>query len=158
MTIREMTEAAATLYDLLQSGEIDESTFNDNLNEIGAEEKIDTYCTIISQLNADTLAIDSEIKRLKARKAIAEKSVSRMKEALISFMAATNQSKTKTKFYSVSCREVEHVNVFDFAALPEQYKKYADPVPDKNAIKSAIKSGKDVAGASLEPTKSLLIK
>ena len=53
MTLYEMTEQAKTLYNMLSYGEIDEQTFNDTLESIGADDKINDYCIVIRQLKAD---------------------------------------------------------------------------------------------------------
>lgn len=47
-TLFEMTQQANTLYELLQNEEIDEQIFNDTLEAMGTEEKIESYCQIIS--------------------------------------------------------------------------------------------------------------
>ncbi len=43
MNIYEMTQQAEALYELLCLGEIDEQTFNDTLEAIGTDDKVNTY-------------------------------------------------------------------------------------------------------------------
>ena len=68
MTIYELTEQAAQLYALLESGEIDEQIFNDTLEAMGAEEKIKNCCYIIKQLEADAKALKEEKEKLDEEK------------------------------------------------------------------------------------------
>ena len=74
MTLYEFTGAAKDLYALLENDEIDEQTFHDTLEAIGAEDKVESYCQIISQLEADKAelvdakiaVLQGEIDRLKS--------------------------------------------------------------------------------------------
>ena len=57
-----------------------------------------------------------------------------------------------------SCPSAKEVQIDDIDELPDEYLRYKEPEPNKTAIKEAIKSGKEVAGAHLEDTLSLQIK
>ena len=50
------------------------------------------------------------------------------------------------------------MNVTDMTLIPKKYLKFADPTPDKTAIKNAIKNGERVSGAELVDGKSMSIK
>ena len=80
MTLYEMTAAGKQLLEMLEVGEIDEQTFADTLESIGADEKVDTYCEIIAQRKADAEALKGEIERLAAKKKAAENDVDRMRQ------------------------------------------------------------------------------
>lgn len=158
MTLYEMTEHTAALYELLCAEEIDEQTFNDTLEAMGADEQIDSCCKIINQQKADIEEISNEIRRLQSRKKIAENGVERMKTALDNFMKSTGQEKKKTALFTVSYRKSETVNVIDMEKLPDQYKKYREPEPNKVAIKSAIKDGIEVSGVEIVTNKTISIR
>lgn len=158
MTLYEMTEHTAALYELLCAEEIDEQTFNDTLEAIGTDEKINSYCIVINQQKADIEEISNEIRRLQARKKVAENGVERMKTALDNFMKSTGQEKKKTALFTVSYRKTEMVNVIDMKKLPEQYKKYREPEPNKVAIKSALKDGIEISGVEIVMNKTISIR
>ena len=65
-TIYELTEQANALYNLLQAEEIDEQTYNDTLEAMGAGEKVESYCKVIKQLQSDAEMYKTEIDRLTA--------------------------------------------------------------------------------------------
>lgn len=158
MTLYEMTGHTAALYELLCAEEIDEQTFNDTLEAMGADEQIDSCCKIINQQKADIEEISNEIRRLQARKKVAENGVERMKTALDNFMKSTGQEKKKTALFTVSYRKSETVNVTDMEKLPEQYKKYREPEPNKVAIKSALKDGIEISGVEIVMNKTISIR
>lgn len=160
MTLYEMTEQARTLYAMLEAGDIDEQTFADTLESIGAEEKADSYCRIIRQFQADVEALKQEKDRLDAKKKTAEAAIDRMKYALLEFVRAVGgkEQKIKTPLFSVSTRISQSVSVLDADAIPAVYKI---PQPDKIAvseINKALKSGIEIPGAQLTNNTSVIIK
>jgi hypothetical protein len=157
MTIYEMTEQARYLYDLLESGEIDAQTFADSLESIGADEKCDSYCRIIRQLQADVEALKAEKERLDAKKKTAENAIERMKGALLAFTQASG-GKVKTSLFSVGTRTSQKTEILDPDAIPAVYKV---PQPDKIAtaeILKALKEGETIPGAALAESVSVVIK
>lgn len=159
MTLYEMTNQAAALYELLAAEEIDEQVYCDTLESIGAEEKIDSYCKIVRTIEADNTAIDAEIARLTAIKKRNIKSIARMKTALDGFMRATNSDKQKTPLFTVSYKKSDAVEITDLSAVPEIYINVkTERNPDKMAIKKAIKSGEKVPGAELKINMNIQIK
>lgn len=159
MNLYEMTEAAKQLYDMFASGDIPEEAVTDTLESLGVEDKIEDYCHVIGQLNADISMIDNEMERLKAKKESAKKGVDRMKAALSSYMQATGKDKVKVGTFALSFRKSEAVVISDDTALPEEYLNVKTTItPNKTAIKNAIKSGHEVFGAVLQLNMNLQIK
>jgi HSP90 family molecular chaperone len=158
MTLYEMTEQGRMLYEMMEAGEIDESTFRDTLEAIGADEKIDTYCALIRQREADAEMLKIELERFRSRAQAAEKDVERMKEALKEFMLATGQSKAKTPLWSVSAGKSVSVDVLDAQMIPDEYYVPQPPKLNKADILRVLKSGEEVAGATLKENVTLRIK
>lgn len=159
MTLYEMTEAAQQLYGLFESGDIPEDAVTDTLEAMGVEGKVEDYCHVINQLNADTDMYDKEIKRLQAKKKAAVNGVDRMKKALAAYMQASQTKKLAAGTFTLSFRKSETVVVTNQDALPEAFiKTEVKTTPDKTAIKNAIKSGQAVAGAELQENQNLQIK
>lgn len=159
MTLYEMTVQTQALRDMLDTEEIDEQTFNDTLEAIGAEEKVNSYCQIIRDLDGDNVAIKAEIERLKKRIEHNTNSIDRMKQALDNFMIASGKKKEKTPFFSVSYRKSQSVDILNEADIPQEYIKVkTETVPDKVAIKAAFKAGETVPGCQLKDTESIQIR
>ena len=133
MNLYEMTEAAKQLYDMFAAGDIPEEAVTDTLENLGVEGKIEDYCHVIAQFNADIVMFDNEIERLKAKKDAAKKGVDRMKAALSAYMQATGKDKEKAGTYSLSFRKSEAVVIRDELALPAEYvKTKTTTTPDKS--------------------------
>ena len=159
MNLYEMTEAARQLYDMYSAGDLPEEAVNDTLEGLGVEGKIEDYCHVIGQFNADVVMFDNEIERLKTKKDAAKRGIDRMKAALSAYMQATNTEKTKAGTFALSFRKSEAVIIKDELALPTEYvKTKTTTAPDKTAIKNAIKSGEVVPGAELQVNHNLQIK
>ena len=157
-TLYDLSRQGQELYAMLEQGEIDEQTFRDCLESIGADEKIDTYCAIIRQLKADAEIYKNEKARLEAKQESAEASVKRMKTALEGFLNAVGKNKIKTALWSVSIAPTSSVKITDEAAVPEIYKTPQPDKIDKAAISRAIKDGAEVAGAVLEVSTKVTIR
>lgn len=159
MTLYEMTVQAQTLRDLLDAEEIDEQTFTDTLEAIGSEEKVNSYCQIIRELDGDNTAIKAEIERLKKRIEHNTGSIERMKQALDEFMVASGKKKEKTPFFTVSYRRSQSVDILNEADIPQVYIKVkTETAPDKMAIKAALKAGETIPGCQLKESESIQIK
>lgn len=159
MTLYEMTEAARQLKALLEADEIDEQTFSDTIEAIDADEKIDAYCQIIREYEAEIAARKSEIERLRTANDRAEKAINRMKSALDGFMTASGQSKAKTALFSVSYRSNKSVLITDESQIPERFLTVkTTTTPNKAEIKRFISDGGTVDGAEIVENRSIQIK
>ena len=159
MTLYEMTDAARNLKALLEADEIDEQTFTDTLEAIGTDDKVDSYCKIIRQIEAEMIARKMEVERLKAMNDRAEKAIDRMKSALDGFMTASGQSKAKTALFSVSYRSAKSVRITDESRIPERFLTVkTTTVPNKTEIKRFISDGGTVDGAEIVESRSIQIK
>ena len=148
-TLYEMTAQASQLYELLQADEIDEQIFADTLEAMGTAEKIESYCQIIKQLQADADMFKGEIDRMNARKKSAENGADRMKAALLAFLQQSGQDKVKAGSFAVSTATTQAVSITDESKLPPEYLIAQPAKVDKAGIKKALKDGATIAGAEL---------
>lgn len=153
-----MTEQALQLYEMLESGDIDEQTYTDTLEAIGADEKVDSYCQIIRQLNADADMCKAEIDRLTEKKRAALAAADRMKAALLDFLRTIEGGKAKTATFSASIRRTQSCNITDEDAIPDKY-RFAQPDKIMKAdILRDLKNGAEIAGAEISVSESVTIK
>lgn len=82
-TLFNLTDAYQQVYDLIAE-QGDETVLIETLQSINdaLEEKADGYVAVIKTLEADNVAIDEEIKRLRQRKTSNQNGISRLKESL----------------------------------------------------------------------------
>ena len=160
MTLFEMTDAAKQLYALLEQEEIDEQTFHDTLEAIGAEEKLLAYVHVQKQLEAEYAAFAAEYERIEAKMDRLEMDIQRMRTAIAEFMKASGQKKARAGTFDIILRTWNHVEVDDESSIPEEYMrtKPAETHPDKKAIMQAIRSGTAVDGVHVEQTYSATIR
>ena len=158
MSLYEMNQAAINLYEMLQADEIDEQAYNDTMEGIGADEKLEDYIYVIKQCEADNVAIKTEIDRLKANKEKNDKAIERMKKAVVDFMNATGQKKANAGTFKLSLRKSESTLITDETKIPSEYLVPQPPKVDKTAIKKAIKLGIKVDGAVIEIKESVVAR
>ena len=158
MNIFEMTVAANQLYDLLTSGEIDEQTFNDTLQAMGTEEKLESYCKVIRQLEADAEMLKAEKERIENKKKTVDNSIGRMKKAVIEFMKASGSTKSTAGTFTVALSTSKATKIVDESLIPKKYFIKQEPKIDKNAILGMLKSGAKVKGCELQINEGVRIK
>ena len=129
----------------------------DGLNG-GLEAIADSLATAITQDKGSIEAIKEEKARLAEREKAAEKRIELAKGNLKRMMEAAGKKSFKTALHDFSIRKNPPGVAIDVPGeIPACYMKTADPVPDKTAIREAIKAGREVPGARLEQTESLRI-
>ena len=118
------------------------------------EEKLENIIKLYKNATADSTALKAEAdaftKRAKAAAALAD----RMKAGLEAELDGNTFECTTGK---VSFRTSKALSVDDEASIPEQYQKIAFSV-DKAALKKAIESGENIAGAHIEVRQNVQVK
>ena len=123
------------------------------------QEKAINYTYVIKNYEADSQAIDNEIKRLKAMKEAKDNAIDRMKEAVRNAMLASGIDKIESSLFKLSLRRSESVEVVNIDQLPESLVTVKKTVSaDKVKIKEAIKAGEVVSGAVIIENYNLQIK
>lgn len=159
MKLYEMTMAAMQLLDMLEEGEIDEQTFNDTVEGMGAIEKVEGCCQVLAELNADVNKCKVEIERLTEKKKSLENNIKWLKGQLLNFYKANGGKKINAGTFTVSARKSEAVEVLDVDVIPEEYLTVKQTVSaNKTAIKEAIKNGISVNGAELKVNENIQVK
>ena len=158
MNLYEMTVAANELYELLTSGEIDEQTFTDTLEAMGTEEKLESYCKVIRQLEADAEMFKAEKERMANKQKTVENSVERMKKAVIEFMKAQGTDKTSAGTFTVALSTSKAVNIVDESKIPARFLVEQAPKIDKSAIRKELMAGEEITGCELQINEGVRIK
>lgn len=162
-TMYQLNSEYLKLYTELTEREFDEELISDTIESTGLtdaiHDKAENYAIVLNQLEADTFAIDAEIRRLNDRKQMFKANAAKLKANLFNQLRTVNETKFKTKLFSFSTRKSQSVAVTEMDELPSAFirvetKKSAD----KTAIKNAIKAGQVVKGAELINNESLVIK
>lgn len=186
MTLREITDAKIQLvFDMMEAPEIDipklaedgsnadevaemtrqkelqEQAFADTMAMIHEDfaEKLDGYCTVRAQVQAEIATLKAEKMRIAKEQSRREKKLEYLERAMLEAMSIMDTPKVKGTYYTASTRSSAQV-VIDAKSiyeLPDDMVRYADPVPDKMAIKNFLKNN-TCDWAHMESTTSLIIK
>lgn len=153
MRLYEIDEAILSCIDT-ETGEILDA---DKLNalQIEREEKLENVALWIKNLKSDAEALKAEKQAFADRQKAAENKAESLKKWLTEALAG---EKFKTTRVAVSFRKTKSVQVEDIWKLDDSFVKYAEPTPDKAAIKKAIEAGQEVTGATLVENVSISVK
>ena len=160
MNLYTLTQEAQYLAVLLETeeltAELEEALI---INQDQLQTKAVNYAKVIANYQAESDAIDQEIKRLKAMKESRDKKVEWLKESVKKAMLVSGIEKVESPLFKLSVRRSEAVEVDVVEALPSAFQNVKNVVTaDKVAIKEAIKRGENVFGARLVENFSLQIK
>ena len=157
-TLYELTEVSRQLIELFENEEIDEQTLQDTLEAIGVEGKLEDYCKVIRQLEADAFVYKTEKLRFGEKQSRAEKSIERMKTAIARYFEAIGSTGEKAGAFDIKLRKSERVIVDDILKIDDSYLTYKAPEPDKTKIKKALKAGVQIEGVHIEENNNVNIK
>lgn len=160
MNLYEITQEALYLSTLLETEELtpelEEALI---INQDQLQAKAVNYAKVIANYQAESDAIDQEIKRLKAMKESREKKIEWLKESVKKAMLVSGIEKVESPLFKLSVRRSEAVEVDLVEALPNAFQNVKNVVTaDKVAIKEAIKRGENITGARLVENFNLQIK
>lgn len=105
-TLYELSEEYLTLLQMLEDTE-DSQIVIDTLEGIEGELEIkaENYAKVMRSIEGDIASIDSEIERLKKRKATMQNNVDSLKKHLQSVMLTTGKTKFKTELFSFNIQK-----------------------------------------------------
>ena len=153
MKLYEIDQAIMDCIDM-ETGEIINEELLNAL-EMERDAKIENVALWIKDLKAEAEALKAEKQAFAERQKVAENKMESLKKWLA---YALNGEKFKSVRASVTFRTSDKVEVADIYKLDENFLRYKEPEADKDAIKKAIKAGQEVAGATLVPSTSVIIK
>lgn len=158
MNLYTLTGAALELQNLLEAGEIEEDVYQDTLENLDIDKKIENICAVIRNLEAEALAFKEEKDRMASRQKTAENGIKRLKESLLNHLTVTNQNKVKSGLFSVSLGSSEKVIVTDQKQIPSEFLIPQEAKIDLATIKKLLKNGEDIDGVTIESSNYIRIR
>lgn len=165
---RQFEESLDQFVEMIQSGELEESAFDDTLEAItlSFEDKADNLACIIKNLLAEIAAMKAEENALQKRRKAKESAAERLKEYLSSAMFTVGQMKLETPRNRISFRKSESVQILDEAQFIAYAQKrgyddlltYKDPTVNKTEVKKALSAGVELPGAAVVTNMNIQIK
>lgn len=157
LTLFEIAAEFRHITDVLMDSGCDEQTLADTLEgeQWPLEIKAQQYAFVIRNLEAVAAAKkDAEAAMKKSRESY-EKRIAYLKERLKTGMEIAGVSKLECAHFAIAIRKnPPAVDIWDEKQIPAEFMRLPEPkppvaVPDKEAIKAAIKAGDDVPGAKV---------
>lgn len=167
LTLFEVAAQYRHITDILQDSGCDEQTLTDTLEAEAwpLEVKAQNYGFVIRNMEATAEAIKAAEKQMADRRKAIEKRAAALTERLKIGMEIAGVSKLETPHFALTIKKnPPSVEVWDEKQIPEEFMRTPEPppppqpVPDKAAIKDAIKAGKEVPGAKLNQATRVEIK
>ena len=167
-SLYEVTGNILTLQELLENPLDDEDVLKDTLEAVQGEYefKLESYCKVIKNLEADIVGIKAEVDRLSGKRKVLENNIDRLKKAMFESMKATNTPKVKGQLFTVAIQKNGGVIPINYdkndknitANLPDHLVNIVK-TPNLEAIRELLEAGKVVDGFTLgERGESLRIK
>jgi hypothetical protein len=129
------------------------------INKEELQSKGVNYGFVVRQLESDIDIIDSEIKRLQGLKKVRNNAIERLKTNLKNAMELYEMTEIKSPIIKINFRKSESVEFTNLVDVPEDYFTIkVEKIPNKIAIKDAIKSGIEVPGACISINQNIQIK
>lgn len=166
----DLTADVLALQDMLENpiDADDEAVLKDTLEGVQGEYeyKLEAYCKVIKNLEADMDALKNEAKRLTDKRKVLENNIERLKKAMFDSMKATGTDKVKGKLFTVAIQKNGGVIPITYnkedknitVNLPDELVNYVE-TPNLEAIRALLEAGKTVEGFTLgERGESLRIK
>ena len=158
MFLYEMTVATKQLYELLANEEIDEQTVADTLEAMGVEEKLEGYCQVIRQYEAEKEMYKAEKERIEKKIKVTDNAINRMKKAVIEFMKVSGSTKSTAGTFTVALSTSKAVNILDENKIPIRFLVEQAPKIDKSSIRAELMSGAEIEGCELQLNEGVRIK
>lgn len=158
MTLYEMTESAKILYEMLQAEEIDEATVQDTIEALGVKDKLEDYCKVICQFEADAEMLKAEKGRIEAKQKRAENGVARLKNAVLQYMSVSGKEKEDCGIFEIKRKQSKAVDIINESLIPAEYRVAQPDKINKAEIRKALLNGEQIEGAAIQINENISIK
>ena len=158
MRLYEITGELLALQELLENPLDDEDVLKDTLEAVQGEYefKLESYCKVIKNLEADIVGIKAEVDRLSGKRKVLENNIDRLKKAMFESMKATKTTKVKGQLFTVAIQKNGGVIPINYdkndknitANLPDHLVNIVK-TPNLEAIRELLEAGKVVDGFTL---------
>lgn len=158
MNLYEINGSILQLTEMLESGEIDETVYNDTIESLGAEIAVEDVVKAIRNKQAEAEAIKAEADKLTEKRWRAEAAAEGLKNILLTYLTATQRKKVSAGVFTIRRNASKSVEILDETALPESYLIAQPPKVDKKAILAKLKEGEAIEGTQLKESEYVTIK
>lgn len=165
-SIYDITGRAVALNEMANDEEVELEVFRDTLEAIEGEfdDKIESYCKVLKNIEGEAAAITEEVKRLNAKKKAIENNVDRMKKVMFDAMKVMNKESAGGAVLKAKIQKNGGKLPLMIAegtkpeSLPFEFQKITYDI-DNDAVREALDNGQELDFAKYgERGESLRIK
>lgn len=164
-TLYEMTGEYIRLLELMENPNSSPEEMEDAMKAIASLDvlmihKLEGYCKVITQLESDKNCVDTEIKRLTARKKALDGNIEKVKSTVLNIMQVMGKDSVKGTLFNLSIRtNPEKVVIDEDEEIPAQFYIPQPSKLDNKALKKFLQEHRDeeYEYAHLERSKGLSI-
>lgn len=130
------------------------------LDMLGDQEqaKVDSFAQFVKLESARAEALKAEAARLASKARTAAGRIAFLKEKYLDAMQRNGLTNVRGQVYALSVRSMDVVTITNEVMLPKRYVVEKTTImPDKLAIKDALKNGEAIPGAILDKSYSLRV-
>lgn len=161
MTLYELTNEYKRLYDMAEEMDLSPCDLKDTLDGMDEElsEKADGYGKVIRQMEADSDAIDAEIKRLQGRKKTIKSNIDRMKSFLKIAIEGAGKKEICGELFKFKIRKnPPKLEILNESLVPKEFRIPQPDKIDKRAIMNEIRASGPVDWAEIVREESLQMR
>lgn len=161
MKLYELTQSYRNLENLGEQEGLTVEMIQEALGQVEEDinTKIENTCKVIKEIEADSIGIDEEIKRLTVLKKQKENTAKKLKEYVEFEMNGIGINKVEGKLFKISFRKSKIVRIIDETKIPKEFIKVkTTETVSKTDLGKALKNGEFIEGAELVESRSLQIK
>ncbi len=159
MKLYELTENYNQVLEMAE--QLDAETLKDTLDSIdeAIEIKVENTAKVVRSLEGNVDAIDSEIKRLTAKKSTLNNNIKGIKNYMQESMEQVGKDKIKGQLFNIGIQNnPQSVNIIDEKKINLDYFIEQPSKLDKKLLLADLKEGKEIEGAEIQQTRSLRIR
>ena len=161
MTLYELTNEYKRLYDMAEEMDLSPCDLKDTLDGMDEElsKKADGYGKVIRQMEADSDAIDAEIKRLQGRKKTIKSNIDRMKSFLKIAIEEAGKKEICGELFKFKIRKnPPKLEILNESLVPKEFRIPQPDKIDKRAIMNEIRASGPVDWAEIVREESLQMR
>ncbi len=150
MDLYELNSNIKSLYELYESGEIEEQAYKDTIESLGMETIIEEHIKMIRNAEANVSKLSAEADKLRLKADNEKRRAEFAKALIIDCLGSLQKNKVNAGIFNVSKCVSKSVDITDISVLPDVYLVPQPPKADKKTILADLKSGKEISGAKLK--------
>lgn len=150
MELYEINSYIRSLYELYESGEIEEQAYKDTMESLGIEMAVEEYIKMIRNAEANASKLKEEADKLRNKADSESRKAEFHKKLIIGCLDALQEKKLDAGIFKVTMCMSKSADVTDISLISETYLEPQPPKVNKKALLADLKAGREISGAKIK--------